>query len=169
MRRKHAAAHLEHAPRVRVDDQIEIALAVAGLDVAQAVPLLGQRDEALRQELESGRPDRQLVRAGCGTGVRSTPMKSPKSSSLKICEVRARAASPAGCRSGSATAPSEMTRKFALPKLRIARIRPAVAVSTFDALELGSRLSRRTASRGRGPCECARRRAGMGSTPSLTS
>ena len=32
-RRDDTAAHLEHAPRVRVDDQIEIALPVACLDV----------------------------------------------------------------------------------------------------------------------------------------
>ena len=63
-RRQHPAAHLEHLARIGIDDQIEIALAVAGLDVGQAVPLLGQREEALGQELERRRPDRQLVGLG---------------------------------------------------------------------------------------------------------
>src|SRR5574338_697626 len=62
-RREHAASHLEDPARLRIDDEIEVALAVPDLDVLQPVPLLGQRDEALGQELERGGPDRQLVRA----------------------------------------------------------------------------------------------------------
>ena len=56
------AANLEHAARLGIHDQVEIALPVADLDVLQAVPLLGQRDEALGEELQPRRPDRQLVR-----------------------------------------------------------------------------------------------------------
>ena len=59
--RQHAAADLEHAPRVGIDDEIEVALPVADLDVAQPVPLLRQRQEALGQELELRDVDRQLV------------------------------------------------------------------------------------------------------------
>ena len=62
-RREHLAAHLEHLARLGIHDQIQIALAVANLDVRQPVPLLGQRHVALREELEARRPDRQLVRA----------------------------------------------------------------------------------------------------------
>ena len=58
------AADLEHAAHVGIDDEIEIALAVADLDVLQTVPLLRQRNEALRQKLEPRRPDRQLVGLG---------------------------------------------------------------------------------------------------------
>ena len=99
-RGEHTAADLEHAPRVGIDDQIEIALPVADLDVAQAVPLLGQRQEALARNCSS---DAQivsslvLVRNRCPL----TPTKSPKSSSLKIGSP-ARQRVLAGCRPGSA-------------------------------------------------------------------
>ena len=63
-RGQHAAPHLEDAPRIRVDDQVEVPLPVADLDVGQAVPLFGQRQEALRQELEPGGVNRQLVGPG---------------------------------------------------------------------------------------------------------
>ena len=55
------AADLEHAPRVGIDDEVEVALAIARLDVGQAVPLLGQRQQALGEEVQPRRPDRQLV------------------------------------------------------------------------------------------------------------
>ena len=48
--RDDARARLEHLPRVGIDDEIEIALAVARLDVRQAVPLLGQRQQALGEK-----------------------------------------------------------------------------------------------------------------------
>ena len=60
-RRDDAAARLEDAARVGIDDEIEIALPVADLDVGQAVPLLRQRQQALRQEVQPRRPDRELV------------------------------------------------------------------------------------------------------------
>ncbi len=56
--------HLEDAPAVGIHDQIEIALPVAGLDILQAVPLLGQRQVALGQEHHAARPDAQLAGAG---------------------------------------------------------------------------------------------------------
>ena len=59
-----AAPRLEHPPRIGVDDEIEIALAVADLDVGQPVPLLGQRHQALREEVQPRRPDRELVGLG---------------------------------------------------------------------------------------------------------
>ncbi len=58
------AARFEDAARIGVDDQIEIPLAIADLDVRQAVPLLGQREQALREKVQSRRPDRELVRLG---------------------------------------------------------------------------------------------------------
>ena len=59
--RERARAHVEDAARVGIDDQVEVALAVAGLDVLEAVPLLRQRQEALGEERQRRRPDGQLV------------------------------------------------------------------------------------------------------------
>ena len=63
-RGQHAGARLEHLPGRGVDDQVEVPLPVPGLHVGQAVPLLGQRPMALGQELDAGRPHRQLVGPG---------------------------------------------------------------------------------------------------------
>ena len=62
-RRERLAAHLEHLARLGIDDQIEIALAIADFDVGQTVPLLRQRQVALGEKLDARRPDRQLVGA----------------------------------------------------------------------------------------------------------
>ena len=62
-RREHPAAHLKHFARFRIDDQIEVALAIADFDVGQPVPLLGQRQMALGEKLQARRPDGQLVGA----------------------------------------------------------------------------------------------------------
>ena len=59
--RDHTAPRFEHCPRIGIHDQIQIALAIACFDVGQPVPLLGQRQEALRQEVQARRPDGQLV------------------------------------------------------------------------------------------------------------
>ena len=59
-----AAADLEHLADVGVDDEVEVALPIADLDVLQPVPLLRQRQEALGEELEPRRPDRELVGLG---------------------------------------------------------------------------------------------------------
>jgi hypothetical protein len=61
-RDQHLAAHFEDAARVRVDDQVEVALAVSNLDVTQPVPLFRQRQEALGEELERRGMNRELVR-----------------------------------------------------------------------------------------------------------
>ena len=63
-RRDGPAARLEDAADFGIHRQVEIALAVARLDVAQAVPLLGQRQVALGQERERRGPHRQLVGLG---------------------------------------------------------------------------------------------------------
>ena len=62
-RRKDLAAHLEHFAGLRVDDQIEITLAVADLDIGQAVPFFRHRHVAFCEELQARRPNRQLVGA----------------------------------------------------------------------------------------------------------
>ena len=57
------ARDLEHAARLGVDDQVEVALAVARLDVGQPVPLLGQRQVALGQERRAPSPRSSARRA----------------------------------------------------------------------------------------------------------
>ena len=57
----HAASRLEDPARIRIDDEVEIALPIADLDVGQAVPLLRQRQQALGEEVQPRRPDRELV------------------------------------------------------------------------------------------------------------
>ena len=56
-----AGPHLEDAPAFRRHDQVEVALAVARLDVLQSVPLLGQRQMALGQKDQAAGPDGQLA------------------------------------------------------------------------------------------------------------
>jgi hypothetical protein len=51
-RRHDAAPNLEYSPGVRIDDQVEVPLPVPDLDVGQAVPLLGQRHQALGEEVQ---------------------------------------------------------------------------------------------------------------------
>ena len=81
-------ARLEDPPRLGIDDQIEVALPVARLDVGQAVPLLRQRQQALGEERRSrAQIVSSLVRV---RKMRpSTPTWSPKSSSLKTRKLRA--------------------------------------------------------------------------------
>ena len=45
-------ADLERPPRLRRDDEVDVALAVPALDVRQAVPLVGERPKRLREEVE---------------------------------------------------------------------------------------------------------------------
>jgi len=55
---------LEHLARLGIDDQIEIALAVTGLDIGQAVELLRQRPQRLGDHLQGGGLQRQLAGLG---------------------------------------------------------------------------------------------------------
>ncbi len=47
-------------PERRSSNQIKGATAVSNLDIGQAMPLLGERVEALREEIELLHPNRQL-------------------------------------------------------------------------------------------------------------
>ncbi len=60
---------LEGVPDPRRGHQVEVALPVALLDVGQAVPLLGQRPDGLREDGEGGRLHGELP--GLGPGGRS--------------------------------------------------------------------------------------------------
>ena len=48
----HFAARHEHLAHLRIGDQVQIALAVTGLHIFQAVPLFGHGQQGLRQEVE---------------------------------------------------------------------------------------------------------------------
>ena len=61
MLRTIAAALAEHLAHLGVDHQVDVALAVADLDVRQAVPLLGQRPRRLGQDLHALGHDGQLA------------------------------------------------------------------------------------------------------------
>ena len=52
------------APRILVDDQIKIALAIAPLAVGKTVPFFRQRQQGLGKQGELLDPDRQLARLG---------------------------------------------------------------------------------------------------------
>ena len=167
-RGEHAAAHLEHPPRLGIDDQIEIALAVADLDVLQPVPLLRQRHEALGQELQRRRPDRQLV----GLGPEQLPLDADVVAEIEQLEDREVAL-------GQRVLPDvdldlargrpRCTRKFALPKLRIARIRPAVRGLDRRRLELLAGLRRRARRPELAIVSVRSNFCGYGSTPRRTS
>ena len=125
------AAGLEDAARVGVDDEVEVALPVADLDVGQAVPLLGQRQQALRQEVQPRRPDRELV----GLGAEQPPFDADPVAEIEQLEdleieLRQRVLPDVDL---YLRRPSDSTRKFALPNDRIARMRPLVTVSTRSA------------------------------------
>ena len=63
-RRDDVRPHFEDPARIRIHDQVEIALPVADLDIGEAVPLLRQRQMTLGEKRERRGPDRQLARAG---------------------------------------------------------------------------------------------------------
>ena len=58
------AAPAQGLAALRVHDQIEVALAVAQLDIGETVKLLGQRAQGLGQDGEGGGVDRQLAARG---------------------------------------------------------------------------------------------------------
>ena len=63
-RRDHLRAHHEHLARLGVHDQVDVALAVALLDVGKAVPLVRQRPQRLGQQAQRVDLHRQLAGAG---------------------------------------------------------------------------------------------------------
>src|SRR5262245_13059296 len=54
----------KHIPHFAIHDEIDISLAVADLDILQAMPFFRQRQEALRQKHQFIREYRQFARAG---------------------------------------------------------------------------------------------------------
>ena len=75
-------AQAEHAARLLVDDEVHVALTVAGLLILQAVVLLGQRPERLGQELERGDPHRELP----GVGDEQLPARADDVAEIELLE-----------------------------------------------------------------------------------
>ncbi len=63
-RRDHPGAYLEHAPRLRIHDQIDVALPVARFEIGETVELVGQRSQALGQQLGLTQHDVEIALAG---------------------------------------------------------------------------------------------------------
>ena len=62
-------AHLEHPAGVVVHDEVDVALAEAGVDVGETVPLVGKRSQRFGEQLEPGDLHRQLALAGRHDGA----------------------------------------------------------------------------------------------------
>ena len=127
-----AARARRRAPRVRVGDQVDVALAVARLDVLQAVPLLGQRTQRLREQAELRRPRSSARRVRVRNGRPTTPTMSPTSSA----RYAANASSPSTSRRAytwRCCPRSWILRNPALPKSRMATIRPAMRAGGASA------------------------------------
>ena len=60
----HCGANAEHAARVIVHDEVEIALTIARFEIRQAMPLVRQRPQSLGQEAQLVDHDRQLALLG---------------------------------------------------------------------------------------------------------
>ena len=140
----------EHLAHLRVGDQVQVALTVAGLDVRQPVVLLGQRPQRLGQQREV--LDRGAsARPAATERTPSTPIRSPRSnpSSRSI-----------------PSAPSSSTRAWSW-------IRPERSTRSRNAiLPWPRRAARRPATRWRTSVSspaarpaCAARTAAIGSTP----
>ena len=119
---------------LRVHEQVEVALAVARLDVGQAVPLLGQRAQALREQRRA-RARRTVSSPLCvrQTGP-ATRTKSPTSSALHRLEQLGRQL--ALVRADLDRSPSSTSvRKTSFPNERSAITRPAIADAARPRLE----------------------------------
>ena len=123
---------LEDLARLGVDREVEVALAVAALDVLQAVPLLGQRTEALGEERQARAPSPTARPSASGR-----PRPRRRSSRRGRARRRARRpSSPTASRrtyTWSRARPSERSRNPAFPAVRRARTRPAVATAGLPA------------------------------------
>ena len=62
-RAHHRASQHEDAAHLGVREQVEVALAVAGFDVGEPVPLLGRRQQRLREQRQLARLDGELALA----------------------------------------------------------------------------------------------------------
>ena len=79
-------AAAKRRPRLVVGDQVDVALAVARLDVGEAVPLLRQRPQRLGEHAERLRASIVSSPVLVRNGVPTTPTKSPTSASLNVGE-----------------------------------------------------------------------------------
>jgi hypothetical protein len=107
-------ADAEDGPRLGVDGQVDVALAVAGLGVLEAVPLVGQGLEGLADQRDLARLDAELAPAG------ADDLPGRRHPVARV-EVGRRGPSPpprgrrAGTSPGGRSSPSRRTRKTSLP------------------------------------------------------
>ena len=119
-----ARAHDEHLAHLRIGDQIEVALPVARLDVGQSVPLLRQRTQGFPEQADLLHLDGQLV----GLGAERAAADAGEVADVHQLEewrTRPRRRRRASRRLGCGPVRSCRWRKEALPKSRIATMRPA--------------------------------------------
>ena len=108
----HLGARDEHGARLLAGHQVELAVAVAGLDVGEPVVLVGRRAQRLRQQREVVELERELAAARCGR--RSRRRRSGRRG-------RGRAAAPSAPRRarrrarGAASCPSGRPRRGTRP------------------------------------------------------
>ena len=124
-RRRRAPASTNSSRPVLVGDQVELAVAVAGLDVLEPVELVRRRPQALGEQRPVVDPQRELAAAWCAN---DDPLRADD-----VAEVQAdagarttrRRAGPHARGAGSCRERSPRSRKAALPWPRRAAIRPA--------------------------------------------
>ena len=147
----------EDPPRLRVGDEVDVALAVAQLDVGQAVPLLRQRPQRLGEERQIARRDRQLA----GPGAEEGRPRRRRCRRGRGCRAASRAGSgggPGGRRAGASRRPSWRSRNVGLAVLADgrapARARAGAAGSAASSSSaVVRRPSARARRRARGPIE----------------
>ena len=126
-----SSARAEHVGDLGVGDEIDVALAVAVLDVGEAVPLLGQRAQRLGEQADRRRLDRELA----GLGHHGHALGLDDVGDVDFFE-RARTSSPSeSLRQKSCISPCDRAgaRRLALPKPRTATTRPATCTGAARA------------------------------------
>ena len=157
MPRTIARALAEHLAHLGVDHEIDVALAVARLDVGQAVPLVGQRAQRLRRRSTAAWRGSTARRACVQNAGPSATTMSPASSCGSMCgEVVRREVIDVEEQLQIAACVSRIGTNTVLPMPRLAITRPAtrkvVAVDRRDAASAGRRdagFGRARSARGR--------------------
>ena len=135
----------EHPPGVVVHDEVDVALAEAGVDVGEPVPLVGQRAQRLGEQLEAVDLHRQLALAG---GHHRAVDADPVAEVEGVERVVRLLPEHAAATRRAARVPdwSRMVANVSLPWRRSSRMRPAtrtrtsVSVPGVEVAELGPQL-----------------------------
>ena len=137
--RDDARARDHHVAHVRVDDQVDVAAAVALLGVLQPVPLVGQRLQRLAEHLERAHVQRQIARLR----AEHEAVRAHDVAALDLLRDGERSSPTSSLRTNSWNRPvrSCRSKKMILPCPRTAMMRPAsgpaLAFRTALLAELG--------------------------------